>query len=344
MKKTSDAAKLSRYISEFLYDYAPNFLTYSPHTIKSYQNTLTLYITFLESEGVLPQDFNREHFERKYIEKWLLWLSRTRKCCPDTCNVRLGALRVFLEYLGTKEVALLYLYHEAKMIKRLKCVKKKVNGLTKDAVTAIMAEPDLQTKTGRRDLTLLMLLYGTAARIGEILSLRVGNLHLNAPKPYVNLYGKGGKMRTAYLLPRITNNLMGYLKEFHGTKPDPNAYLFYSRVGEDRGMLTETAIDKRIKKYAISAHEKCEDVPVNTHAHQFRHAKASHWLEDGMNVVQVSFLLGHANLETTMKYLDITMEDKMQALATLEGEKGQSTIKKWKASDGTLLDFIGLRR
>lgn len=39
MKKPNDAAKLSRYISEFLYDYAPNFLTYSPHTIKSYLNS-----------------------------------------------------------------------------------------------------------------------------------------------------------------------------------------------------------------------------------------------------------------------------------------------------------------
>lgn len=344
MKKTSDAAKLSRYIAEFLYDYAPNFLTYSPHTIKSYRDTLTLYITFLESQGVLPQEFNREHFERKYIEKWLLWLSQTRKCCPDTCNVRLGALRVFLEYLGTRDIALLYLCHEAKLIKRLKCVKKKVNGLTKDVVTAIMDEPDLKTKTGRRDLTLLMLLYGTAARIGEVLSLKVENLHLDTPKPYVNLYGKGGKMRTAYLLPRITNNLKGYLKEFHGTKPDPNAYLFYSRVGEDRGMLTETAIDKRIKRYAISAHEKCEDVPVNTHAHQFRHAKASHWLEDGMNVVQVSFLLGHEHLETTMKYLDISTEDKVRALATLEDEKRQDVPKRWKSSGDTLLDFLGLKR
>ncbi|NBI18863.1 integrase [Neglecta sp. X4] len=344
MKKTNDAVKLSRYMSEFIYDYAPNFLTYSHHTVKAYVDTLTLYVTFLEKEGVAPNDFTRKHFERGYIERWLLWLSKDRNCCPDTCNVRLGSLRVFLEYLGTRDVALLYLYQEAKMIKRLKCVKKKAHGLTREAVTAIMNEPDLKTKTGRRDLTLLMLLYGTAARLGEILSLRVENLHLNAQKPYVNLYGKGGKMRTAYLLPRITSNLMGYLQEFHGREPYPDAYLFYSRVGEDRGMLTETAIDKRIKKYAKSAHEKCLDVPVNTHAHQFRHAKASHWLEDGINVAQVSFLLGHESLETTMKYLDITSEDKIDALVTLESEKGRNIPKKWKTTDGTLLDFIGLRR
>lgn len=109
-------------------------------------------------------------------------------------------------------------------------------------------------------------------------------------------------------------------------------------------MLTETAIDKRIKKYAKSAHSKCADVPVNTHAHQFRHAKASHWLEDGINVAQISFLLGHESLETTMKYLDITSEEKIKALATLESEKARSIPKKWKAANGTLLDFVGLRR
>ena len=41
---------------------------------------------------------------------------------------------------------------------------------------------------------------------------------------------------------------------------------------------------------------------MNLHAHQIRHAKASHWLEDGMNIVQISFLLGHADVKTTMVY------------------------------------------
>jgi site-specific recombinase XerD len=344
MKKSNDAAKISRYMSDFLYDYAPNFLTSSTHTIKSYKDTLTIYVMFLESIGVKPSSLDKKYFEKGCIEEWVKWMSNTRRCCPDTCNVRLGSLRVLLEYFGSRDVGFLYLYNEAKTIKRQKCVKKKVNGLTRDAVTAIMNEPDLGTKTGRRDFTLLMMLYGTAGRIGEILSVKVEHLHLDAPKPYVNLYGKGGKMRTAYLLPRVVSNILGYLRESHGAKPNPDDYLFYSRVGGIRGKLTEPAVDKRIKKYAASANEKCKDVPLGTHAHQFRHAKASHWLEDGMNVVQVSFLLGHENLETTMKYLDITSEEKVNALATLEGEKEKSTQKKWKSDDGTLSDFLGLRR
>ncbi|MFQ9704041.1 MAG: hypothetical protein ACLR0U_21855 [Enterocloster clostridioformis] len=45
-----------------------------------------------------------------------------------------------------------------------------------------------------------------------------------------------------------------------------------------------------------------------------------------MNIVQISFLLGHEQLDTTMVYLDITTEDEAKALATLEG-KG---IPKWR--------------
>lgn len=84
--------------------------------------------------------------------------------------------------------------------------------------------------------------------------------------------------------------------------------------------------------------------PLDAHAHQFRHAKASHWLEDGINVVQVSFLLGHEQLETTMRYLDITTEDKIKALATLEDETQKTVPKKWKNKNGTLTDFCGLKK
>lgn len=62
-----------------------------------------------------------------------------------------------------------------------------------------------------------------------------------------------------------------------------------------------------------------------------------------MNIVQVSFLLGHENLQTTMVYLDISTENMSEALATLEEEKDKSAIPKWKNTDGSLVDFCGLR-
>jgi hypothetical protein len=67
------------------------------------------------------------------------------------------------------------------------------------------------------------------------------------------------------------------------------------------------------------------------------------WLEDGMNIIQISFLLGHASLDTTMRYLYITTDDKRKALATLEGEKEKNVTKKWKDSSGSSADFCGLK-
>ena len=345
MKKTDDAPVIARRISEFLYEYAPQFLTNSENTLKGYSDALTLYFQFLEESGVTPSNLDRHHLEKDWIEKWILWLKESRKNSPETCNNRLASLRRFLEYLASKDIKMEYLYQEAKRIKRQKCPKRKVSGLSREAVTAMLEAPDTTTSIGRRDLVFLTLLYATAARMDEVLSIKLGHVNLDANKPYINLYGKGDKLRTSYLLPRAVALLRKYMKEIHGLSPDPDRLLFYSRVGGNYKKLTEAAMDKRIKIYAKIAHVKCCDVPIKSHAHLFRHAKASHWIEDGLSIVEVQFLLGHEQIETTMKYLDITTAEKVKALATLENEKEKKIEKKWKNSNASsLTGFCGLNR
>jgi site-specific recombinase XerD len=216
-----------------------------------------------------------------------------------------------------------------------------IKGMSKEAVKALLKTPDLSTKTGRRDLAFLVLMYGTATRIDELLSLKVNQLQLAVKKPFVNILGKNNKIRTLYLLPKAAAHIKQYLHEFHGDSPRPNDYIFYSRNGG--GKMSQTAINKRIKKYAVAAHSFCKDVPLTLHAHQIRHAKASHWLEDGMNIVQISFLLGHEQLDTTMVYLDITTEQEAKALATLEDENDKLITKKWKSDNGGLSNFCGVK-
>ena len=344
MRNSNDAAILSRYISDFLRDYAPSHLTHSECTLKSYKDALTLYMLFLEDEGITPTAFTKSCFERKSIEKWVKWLKEKRNCSPATCNVRLASIRVFLEFIGSRDISLMYLYQDSRDIKRQKCARKKVNGLTRDAVAEMLSAPDPATNIGKRDLVFMILLYATAGRLNEILSIKINQLHMNGKKPYVTIIGKGGKTRTLYLLPRAVSHIEKYIREVHENPADLGAYLFFSRVGGKYTKLTEPAIDKRLKKYAIDAHEKCPDVPLNIHAHQFRHAKASHWVEDGINVLQVSFLLGHEHLETTMVYLDITTEEKAKALATLESENDKKLSKKWKNQNGSLTCFCGLNK
>ena len=184
MKKNNrEAARIAGYISEFLHDYAPQFLTSSEHTLKSYRDALILYIAFLEEKGITHDSLGRICLERDFIEEWIIWLKDVRQCSPETCNIRLSSLRAFLEFIGNKEIGLLYLYQEAKLIKRQKCQKKKAEGLTREAVAAILAAPDPSTRTGKRDLVFLTLLYATAARLDEILSIKLSHLYLDAAKP-----------------------------------------------------------------------------------------------------------------------------------------------------------------
>lgn len=344
MKKSSkESIMLARHISIFLDGYAPAHLTTSSNTLKSYRMAVTLYITFLEDkENISCHTLSKKCFERSGIEKWMDWLKEDRGCSNATCNIRLGALRAFLGYLGRQSPEYLYLAQEASHIPLRKTTKKKVNGLTKEAVKTLLETPDPTVRSGKQYLTMMVILYGTAARIDEVLSLRMEHVHLDGGRPYITVIGKGEKIRTLYLLPRAVSHIRQYIKEFHGTNPVGNAYLFYSRNGGMNKKLTQKAVSKALKKYAAIAQERCQDVPLTLSAHQFRHARATHWLEEGLNIVQISYLLGHESVETTMKYLDITNEDKMKALSTLEDENEKKISPKWKEKGNSLKSFCGL--
>ncbi len=68
----------------------------------------------------------------------------------------------------------------------------------------------------------------------------------------------------------------------------------------------------------------------------FRHSAATHWLDDGMNIVQISYLLGHEQLQTTMVYLEITTAQKAKALEVIDDTKKE---KAWKSEISSLTEL-----
>ena len=342
-KPDKEAVVIAYHISHFLRDYAPKHLTGSLHTIRSYENALTLYVGYLEESGIRIEHFGAECFGRQRIEDWLTWLSEKRGCSPDTCNNRLASIRAFLKYIASRDVKYADLSTDAASIKLRKTARRKVTGLTRGAVKTLMEMPDVSSLMGIRDLAFMVLLYATAMRLDEILSLRIQNIHLEG-KAYVNIIGKRNKLRTLYLLPKAVAHIKQYVSLFHGEHPNPDSFLFYSGLKGKNCKSSQPAISKMLKKYAVQGHAVNPEVPLDLHAHQFRHAKASHWLEDGMNIVQISFLLGHAQLQTTMMYLDISTELEAMAMATLEDEEDKKAVPKWKKDSNCLSALCGLKR
>lgn len=247
-KPKREAVEISRYISSFLKEYAPRQLTNSSHTLKSYETTLSLFIGYLETKkGIQVNGLDEHCFERTSIEDWLVWLAAERGCCPGTCNNRLAAIRAFLKYLSSKNLRFLYLANEAAGIALRKTQKKKVHGMSRNAVKFLLASPDSKSKSGLRDLAFMVFLYATAARLDEALSLQIKHLHLDADKPYAIVVGKGDKVRTLFLLPKVVAHMRRYLQEYHGGTPEPESYVFYSRIAGSHGKMTQAGISKMLK-------------------------------------------------------------------------------------------------
>jgi len=340
------AMEIARLTFDWINTYLPTLRTNSSHTIKAYRTAVNLYINYLEDKGITEKTLNAECFSVSHLNDWLTWLKQERSSSNKTCNNRMAAIKSLLKYIGTRNPTYKVLYLDtAASVNRLREPKSKVQGMTKDAVKAILAIPNPSSRVGLRDIAIMSFEYGTATRIDEVLSLKINSLKLRADKPYATILGKGSKIRTAYLMSGLVETLQKYMKVFHGAKPDPNDYLFYSSWHGQKSKLSQEAIRKRLKIYASKAHETCSDVPLDLHSHQWRHAKACHWLEDGINIVEISKLLGHESIETTMVYQDITTEQQMRALATLEDEATSTIPKKWKLEKNKgLSDIFGFTR
>ena len=195
-------------------------------------------------------------------------------------------------------------------------------------------------------LPMIILLYGTAARIDEVLSIKMSDVSLRLEEPFVTLHGKGSKVRNITLLSKTVTLLSAYIQEFHGDTPDPDAYLFWTAHKGKYEKMSQTAVRNALKKYAEKANEICSDVPIEIHPHKLRHSKATHLLEDGFSDVQVAEYLGHSGLQTVHDYIDVSMNQKNDAFATLEDEKDKQLQKKWKAPENSkrsIRDVVGTK-
>lgn len=314
MKKkiNPQAMQIADYLHDWLEHYVPSIKACSPHTKRNYKISVKLYVEFLRViKGTTPETLSAECFCMEYIMEWIIWLKENRGCSPATCNVRLSALRVFLKYLSFRDISYMSVFLQAENVPNEKNSKRKVIGLSKQAVDVLLSMPNQGSTIGFRDYTLMLLLYSTAVRINELLTLKISNIVIDCVKPHIIVIGKGRKKRPIPLLAKPAQCLKRYLIKYHPKQNDANALLFCSK---SKGIYVPMSAEN-----------------VNN---QFRHAKASHWLENGMNIAQISYLLGHESIQTTMVYLDITTKQEEKALETLEGENQKKMRKKWKTEEG----------
>ena len=157
---------------------------------------------------------------------------------------------------------------------------------------------------GKRDLALLLLLYGAGLRIGEALGLdRRAVGAAPAALGVLTVTGKGSKQRLVPILPAIAQALADYLDACpqHVTSGAP---LFLGV----RGKRLQSAVVRRRMQHL----RRLAGLPENATPHALRHSFATHLLAGGADLRVIQELLGHASLSTTQGYTAVEGERLMK--------------------------------
>ncbi len=171
--------------------------------------------------------------------------------------------------------------------------------LTLKEVKQLMDQPNLSLKIGIRDRAIMEVLYATAIRLNELLSLEVYHVDLADKVLYIRK-GKGRKQRVVPLGKAATARLREYLEKIRGyyaRKRPKQRRLFLLNTGD---ALTPGCIRSNLRKYRIEA-----GIIKPVSPHTFRRTCATHLLQAGVDIRYIQKLLGHRHLKTTQAYTKI---------------------------------------
>lgn len=150
-----------------------------------------------------------------------------------------------------------------------------------------------ETKTGMRNKCMVVLMLDSGLRRGELLRLNVGDVHLKLGKPSLIVKGKGGKQRIVPMGMTSTSLLNDYVNLYR-KNAGLNEPLF---ISENNGRCTDNLIKQMFKRL-----KKQSEMP-RLHPHLLRHTFATYYIADGGDLETLRLILGHANIQTTQRYL-----------------------------------------
>ncbi len=340
MGKVKDA-QLFMLIRNFLEIYLPTYRHAGENTVKSYRTGLNQYLDYVSSKKQISRfAVTGAMFSYDMVTEYLHWLAVDRKVSSATCNNRLAVIRAFISYASACKPEYIDLKSRLSQIKGKKNDQfGKVDYMSEAAVKALMEVPDVSTTAGLTDQFMMVMLYDTGARIQEILSLRLCDLKIDKT-PTAIIHGKGGKTRIVPLMPETVKHLKKYLSVLH---PDEHmhseSYLFFTRHKGQKVQMCDDTARYRIQRYAAAAKENCPDVPDNPHPHMWRHTRAMHLYQHGMDLERISQWLGHSQLETTLIHAHSDTEDKRKAIAAAlgDGVTGQLNNAPYTVDDEEIL-------
>jgi integrase/recombinase XerC/integrase/recombinase XerD len=273
----------------------------SPKTISWYSANLTNFYKYLKNRH-LPDSLS--NIDTKLLREYVLYLlkktryenhpytpPKTELLSAATIHGHVRTLRAFFNWLVVEGLAH---NNPAKDLKPPKVARKVVSTLSDKEIGAIL-HTFSTSPSDVRNHTLFLILLDTGLRIGELISLKLSDVHID--EGYIKVMGKGKKERIVPIGNNAQRALQRYLFRFRPKPINPaidNVFLSTSNKP-----LTENSM-----KLMFARMSQRSGV-FRLHAHLCRHTFATRFLINGGDVFSLQQILGHSTLEMVRHYVNL---------------------------------------
>jgi integrase/recombinase XerC len=275
----------------------------SEHTLRNYASDLEQFFDYLApthpktGKRTEPEITAIDHIT---IREWLATLHSAQKQKTSIAR-KLAALRTFFQFLVREGMLEM---NPAKLVSTPRLEKKLPVHLSIEEAVKFVETPNLDTGLGKRDRSMLELMYATGVRVAELTKINLG--HIDFKNRLIRVTGKRRKERIVPFGEPALEALKNYLAVREGfldaapvSQREPEA-LFLNYQGT---RITTRSVGRMVEKYIRICAGRYDISP-----HALRHSFATHLLDSGADLRDIQELLGHARLSTTQIYTHVSME------------------------------------
>lgn len=278
----------------------------SPHTLRNYESDLIQFYDYVAppDEKGKRRSVNVRDIDHLTIREYMARLYELKKK-KSSIHRKVASLRTFFRFLCREGVMEM---NPAKLVATPRVERTLPNHLSIEQMVRFIETPDTETLLGKRDRSMLELLYASGLRVSELVGLNITDVDFT--NLTVRVKGKGRKERIVPFGQHALRALQDYLAvrgelliEADEDKRDPAA-LFFNYQGT---RINPRSVGRMVDKYV----KMCADVH-HISPHSLRHSFATHLLDAGADLRAIQEMLGHARLSTTQKYTHVSTDKLME--------------------------------
>jgi integrase/recombinase XerC len=261
----------------------------SPATLGNYGHALSLLLG-------LQKDSSLAALEAQQVRRYVALL-HAKGLAPRTLALTLSAWRGLFKWLVRHKG---FTVNPVVGVRAPKAAKPLPKALSVEQAAKLLERQDGDSGALVRDRAMFELLYSSGLRLGELVSLDVGDGRLDLSEGEVTVTGKGSKTRTVPVGARAREALQAWLQVRSQLAVPEERALF---VGSRGRRIGHAAVGKRLQAWASRS-----GLGQRVHPHMLRHSFATHVLQSSQDLRAVQEMLGHASVSTTQVYTHLDFQ------------------------------------